>query len=222
MTIEDNEDDLFRIMKTTFEDIEQMEGSCPPDVKKVVFLDIGGVLKPEGRGESYALVEKGELNNLPNELYKRLKIDYSQYSLFQTASIYYDWDKGAVSLLKEVLIKTGARIVLSSDWRLTYPMGAMYDFFAIHGLQNFYIDNTMYINRDKERKYYELYWEEANGFLNLRVIEILEYIKRHRHITHYVAIDDINLTRGLEDHFVRTETILTPYHAEKAMEILSS
>jgi hypothetical protein len=197
------------------------EGFCPPQVKKVIFLDIGGVLKAESMRDSYERAKGGELNNLPNELYKINGIDYGKYSLFQVASIYYDWDKEAVSLLKDIMIKTGAKFVLSSDWRVTYGREAMYDFFAIHGLQDFYMDNTMFISRDMQQKYYQEYFSSTFGFLNLRAIEILEYVKKYPHITHYAVIDDINLANGLENHFVRTDSVLTPYHAAKVMEILT-
>jgi hypothetical protein len=116
--------------------------------KKVIFLDIDGVLQPFTQ---YRFEHIKEIPSLCQKLEAEChgKYPYSKWlgvpglSLYDIAAVYFDWSHEAVILLKDVLTQTGARIVLSSSWRECRTHLAMEALFAIHGLDGYLDDVTM-------------------------------------------------------------------------------
>jgi hypothetical protein len=101
----------------------------------------------------------------------------------------------------------------------------MYDLFRIHDLHKFYIDNTINILSDdkaKKRLIKKVIPHPGEDFYCVRVIEILEYVHKYPHITHFVAIDDMDLSVGLLPHFVHTNNNLTSENAKSAIKILKN
>ena len=198
--------------------------------RKIIFLDIDGVLQSfssQIRFEHchHLDVEKG---NMP-KIYKRLKydfdIDFSKYNQYDVAAVYFDWDKTSVSLLRLILKITGAQIVLSSDWRRE-GFDRMKDFFTIHGLEKFYIDNTkeheiidQKFHDDLETQIKKERGEKA--FYAYRSIEILDWLHRNPDVKKWVAIDDLTLY-GIESNFVHTTYRFTDEDAEKSYRILTN
>jgi hypothetical protein len=191
----------------------------PETVEKVVFLDIDGVLQPDN-ARIHVTDDKFKLKKFYSDLYKLFNVDYSIYSDMDVMTVYYLWDKDSIANLTKLLDLTGAKIVLSSSWRI-FPMSKMRDLFKIHGLDKYYVDNTM---REDFRYIEQLRADcvEYKNFYVDRVIEILEYLKKYPNIRNYVAIDDMNLIPGLENHFIRTNQVLTPKLTAQAIEILNS
>ena len=158
-------------------------------------------------------------------------------------AVYYDWNKKAVTLLKRVIDETGAVIVLSSDWRqMGYEqVSALLD---IHGFGKYLYDSTFF-SRNHSRvntpySDHEMYdmeniaqgvmsqicdvlrnEREGRGRVEARTAEILEYLDRHPEIDDFVAIDDIDLKEGLEDHFVKVYDSMSDEVAEKMISILN-
>lgn len=50
--------------------------------------------------------------------------------------------------------------------------------------------------------------------------EIREYLDRHQEITSFVALDDRNLTLGLDGHLIKTENCISEANVKQAIEIL--
>lgn len=158
-------------------------------------------------------------------------------------AVYYDWNKKAVALLKRVIDETGAVIVLSSDWRqMGYEqVSALLD---IHGLGKYLYDSTFFSSNHSHVIRPYSYGEmcdmdsiaqgvmreicavlrnerEGSGWVDIRTAEILEYLDRHPEIDNFVAIDDLNLTEGLADHFVKVYDSMSDEVAEKMISILN-
>lgn len=113
---------------------------------KIVFLDIDGVLQPYGSLKRFGCMH--EIDTLARRLtrehpaYDYLSIVGNGYcGDFDVAAVYYDWDILSVVRLRRLLQTTGARIVLTSDWR-EKGMEMMRALLAIHRLDEFLIDAT--------------------------------------------------------------------------------
>jgi hypothetical protein len=196
--------------------------------RKIIFLDIDGVLQPISSQKRFKHIhheeEKSDMPILYEGLENHLNIDYRKYNQYDVAAVFFDWDKESISLLKLTMSLTGALIVLSSDWRRD-GYDQIKDFLTIHRLEKYYIDNTK-INDFIDRAFIEetrAKHEEERGkdsYLDYRSIEILEWLSRNPDVKKWVAIDDMQLS-GLDDHFVGTHQRYTWEDAEKAIKILT-
>jgi hypothetical protein len=192
---------------------------CPPEVTKVVFLDFDGVFRFLGPQAWRDQVKEGTMERLYKEFMERYNVDYSVYDYYDVAIIHFEFDKQSTDLLHDILTKTGAKIVLSTDWRLYRSMETMYNLLMLRDLHKFYIDNTIDLNRENEQ-YYRTQLNISEEIYDSRTIEILEYLHRFSHITHYIAIDDIHLQGSVRDHLIHTTHRITPEHAAQALKIL--
>lgn len=218
---------------------------------KALFLDIDGVLQPHGQQDRFRHLE--EIPALCTRLNHELQngFDYEAYiansysHLCDIGAVYYDWNPGAVERLHRILDTTGARIVLSTDWR-EEGLERMRGLLAIHHLDGYLEDSTFYVpnptptidweEREKILKAWKpigdslleglrkLYPKTSDDwfapFVDWRTMEIREYLDRHPEITAYVAVDDRNLELGLDGHFVQTSNYLTEEHVQQCLEIL--
>ena len=186
------------------------------EYEKIVFLDIDGVLQGYSRQKRFDHIHTIPL--LQEELTEKYQVDYTKYDKYDVGAVYYDWDPHALSLLKKILEETGAMIVISSDWR-RLGLQQMIDFFRLYGLNEYIVDVTEDLTRDEldsfKHKYNGNIYEE-------RTFEILKYLEKNPHIQNYVAIDDLNLSRGPEGHFVQTAYLIEDDDCEKAIAILNN
>ena len=189
---------------------------------KVLFLDIDGVLQPDSArmgGERFNIDRKA----LVERLTKELETDYYQYNEYDVAAVYCDWDKEAIATLKHILDETGAKIVVSSDWRendarwvVTKMPNKMRDLLRIHGLDKYYIGDTPDFitvpDHDEKKKTY-----------SFRVVEINHYLEVNKdRIENYVALDDMDLVRGgYVGNFIHTESLITKEQGEECILMLN-
>lgn len=232
---------------------------------KVIFLDIDGVLQPGSYQDRFEHL--AEVSDLAKKLNVELNNGFDYYKLvggdkeydnkqqvnkYDIGAVYWDWHPEAVKLLHEVIDKTGAKIVLSTDWRGRgleemrglidikgfgkYLYGATY--FAAKSYSS--TDEKLFTDEEmskQEQEFREITGNIQNGlgkiyppievgfwerYVNYRTAEVREYLDRHPEITSYVAIDDMYIGVGLDDHFVWSDKgWIRQEHADKMIEILS-
>lgn len=187
---------------------------------KVVFLDIDGVLKPyyaKGRFE----VDREELQK---KLTKELGVDYMIYDRYTLASVVADWYKDAVERIRNILVETNAKIVVSSDWRSKELPYKMRDFLRIWNLHEYWYADNEYFNEESMKDAIEYVKKKDEGKdvqPNERAVEIMDFVFKHKEITNFVAIDDIDLSKYLGDHFVGTYNVIHTGQMKRAIEILN-
>jgi glycogen synthase len=102
-----------------------------------------------------------------------------------------NFDRKAIKVLNEVLIQTGAEIVVSSDWKLYATVEEMGEYYLSQGIIKQPIGFT---KRLHECEYPEDFqWIRQWDLEQTRSIEIKQWIKEHDNITHWVAVDDLNM-----------------------------
>lgn len=134
-----------------------------------------------------------------------------------------DFDDKAVKVLNEILEETGADIVVSSDWRLHANLEELGEYYESQGIIKKPIAVT--------DQFQDLFPKEWNAFrfrANLeleRSMEINHWLENHPEVTHWVAVDDLDMSiKFLGDRFAAeddsdkkpglTNFVLTPRSRE--------
>ena len=178
--------------------IEERQG-----VMKVIFLDIDGVLQPSTNQKRFDVDRKETAAMLAKQYCDDI---YTELDEYDVAAVYCDWDVKAVGLLKECMDKTGARIVLSSDWRETRSRRDMLALLRLHGLDGYYEDQLL---------------------RGMKKDVIKEYIAEHTDggaepiLESYVVIDDLNMTFDFGTQMVNTRYTFTGIDAEHVIDALN-
>jgi len=124
-----------------------------------------------------------------------------------------NFDEKAVKVLNEILEETDAEIVVSSDWKRwasVEEMGQYYESKGIIKKPIAFTDSILY--DDYEYFPWHRTWEPEQT----RSLEILQYLGQNPHITHWVAIDDLNMSlRDVDDKSWGLKNfVLTPVNNE--------
>ena len=155
---------------------------------KVIFLDIDGVLA------------------LDKQFFQNRNKFHFKNPIAKELNIPYPWDKSAVKVFNKILEATDATIVLSSDWRIHWNLediGKIFEFNGVMKKPEFY---TKLLKEFDESAAALFSWK---GWLErIRCLEIQKFLEEHPEVTHWVAIDDLNMSNeflrpGL-DNFVLT------------------
>ncbi len=137
-------------------------------MRKVIFLDIDGVLQPIRS----SLRQGEDLAQLKIDLAKKYDDDkYLEFNECDIGAVYYDWKKDSVHLLLKLIKETDAEIVLSSSWREYHNIENMRRLMRLWDLDVYLTDYT----------------PRANG----RDEEIQKYLSSNNDIEEYVVIDDL-------------------------------
>jgi len=139
-------------------------------MSKYIFLDIDGVL---------ATVKQYNLSVNSKSWLK----DYNVYP----------FDKGCVKVFNEILEKTNADYVISSDWRTEFSFEELCDIFTINGVIRPPVGVTRF------------HPTSMSDRMKNRSGEILLYVEDNL-IDHWVAIDDEDMYYWLGDHFFLCKT----------------
>ena len=102
-----------------------------------------------------------------------------------------DFDEKAVNVLNEILEETGAEIVVSSDWKRWATVEEMGEYYESKGIIKKPIAFTDSILYDD---YEDFPWHRKCELEQTRSLEIAQYLGLNTVITHWVAIDDLDMS----------------------------
>jgi hypothetical protein len=167
---------------------------------KVIFLDHDGVIcLPDQWGSRYKKERKYRKD-------KKLSHDEP----VSVDARFDNFDKKCVNILNEIIEETGCEIVVTSDWRVKATLEEMGIYYENQGIIKKPIDfthNMSYKEYEQSRvdntfKNYDYEYDEK------RANEIRKYLSEHPEITHWVAIDDLDMRYYSYDY---TGEIIIPW-----------
>ena len=155
---------------------------------KVIFLDHDGVicLSTEWGGRFKKQQKAGR------------KLSQSVMSLPVDAR-FDNFNKKAVAVLNEILQETGAEIVVSSDWKNWANVEEMGEYYEAKGILKKPIAFTPFLSECTIHNSKVFIWSKDWDLEQSRSIEIKQYLHDHPEITHWVAVDDLNMGRIVID-----------------------
>jgi hypothetical protein len=157
---------------------------------KVIFLDNDGVIcLANNWGSRYKKQHKWggrKLSMSSNEIPTQYRFD--------------NFDKGAIKILNEILEETGAEIIVSSDWRFHANLEELGEYYLSQGIIKKPIGVT-----DMFKDIFPKEWSGLRFRAELeleRSMEIQHWVDNHSEITHWVAVDDLDMSvQFLGDRF---------------------
>ena len=158
---------------------------------KVLFLDNDGVICLSnnwgGRSKKWAK-------------YRSANPDSSKERKDAPVSVRFDdFDKKAVKILNQIIEETGCEIVVSSDWKLHATLEELGDYYESQGIIKRPIALTTNLGQCTWYNDQVWIWSPRWDLEMTRVIEITQYLHDHPEVTHWVAVDDLNMGKNGED-----------------------
>lgn len=164
---------------------------------KVIFLDNDGVICLANNWGSRYKKQKGYFTkDNPRDTYWKDK------SL--PLSIRFDnFDRKAVKTLNQILKETGAKIVVSSDWRLHATLEELNEYYREQGIIDgpHYFTEVFHYTDWKEDDFIpaEFSFDRTFNREQERYFEIKRWLRDHPEVTHWVAIDDLHMGVHVEN-----------------------
>lgn len=147
---------------------------------KVLFLDNDGVIcLSHNWGSRYKKTKAYSNPNPDGEHTKPVEFRFDNF------------DTKAIGVLNNILTETGAEYVISSDWRYHATLEELQGYYLSKGVIKAPIDMTPH-TKDID----PTWWSRFNNYAHIeheRVIEIKYWLSQHPEVTHWVAVDDLNL-----------------------------
>ena len=167
---------------------------------KIIFLDNDGVICLSnnwgGRFKKFKEYQKGNPTiEFIND--KSIPVEYR----------FDNFDTKAIKVLNEILEITGAEIVVSSDWKKHATLEELGDYYESKGI----IKRPIAVTELFAAKATD--WDTSGfmpkGFPWLRYdqleqerhFEILHWLKEHPEVTHWVAVDDLNMGKEIHTRY---------------------
>jgi hypothetical protein len=161
---------------------------------KVIFLDNDGVICLSSNWGSRHKKQKKWDGKKLSMTSREIPVEYR----------FDNFDKKAIKILNEILEKTGAEIVVSSDWRLYATLDELGEYYLSHGIIKapIGITNKKLIDCDVPNNFV---WSRTWDLEQTRSLEIHQYLKDNPQITHWVAVDDLNMGKTGLDYSIEFE-----------------
>ena len=151
---------------------------------KVIFLDHDGVICLSnnwgGRSKKWAKYRSAYPNSSKEKKDAPVSVRFD------------DFDIKAIKVLNEIIEQTGCEIVVSSDWRLHATLEELGDYYISQGIIKRPVDATD-IFKDLFPKEWSAFRFRAELELE-RSMEIGHWLENHPEVTHWVAVDDLNMS----------------------------
>lgn len=149
---------------------------------KVIFLDNDGVICLQNNWGSRHKKQKEWGGRKLSMTSREMPVQYR----------FDNFDKKAIDVLNEILTESGAEIVVSSDWRYHATVEELGDYYESQGIIKRPIAVT-----DMFKDIYPSEWSGLRFRAELeleRSMEIDHWVSNHPEITHWVAIDDLDMS----------------------------
>lgn len=186
---------------------------------KIIFLDFDGVLNHE----NWYTRRMNEVNSE----------DFTSFYPF------YEFDPKSIDQLNRIIDATGAKVVVSSTWRIGYDVVTLQSFLDRVGFIGEIIDKTPSFhakgsnNEGQPIRYTiprgcEIEWwlEEIADFrrINWDRDEQLKYLEKSKVKNYIILDDDSDMLYSQREHFIKTSTMygLNDVVANKSIEILNT
>ena len=159
---------------------------------KVIFLDNDGVICLSNNWGTRHTKQKKWGNRKLSMTSREIPVEYR----------FDNFDKKAVKVLNQILETTGAEIVVSSDWRLHGTLEELGEYYTSQGIIKKPIGFTEIFHHknwlEEGRVPSDFDWNRTDGREQERHFEIKEWLKNHPDVTHWVAVDDLNMGIHME------------------------
>jgi len=148
---------------------------------KVIFLDNDGVIclaENWGSRRKKQIKEGRTMGTSANDLPVYVRFD--------------NFDPKAIKVFNKILEKTGAEYVVSSDWRFHATIEELGDYYLSQGVIKRPIDTTGMF-----KDLFPSEWAKLRFRADLeleRFMEIQHWLESHPEITHWVAVDDLDMS----------------------------
>ena len=145
---------------------------------KVIFLDFDGVMCLHDQWGGREKKEMKFLKEFPDTTYEKIpawiKLD--------------NFDFKATKVLNSILLHYDVEIVVSSDWKLFATLEQLQEMFDKYGVIKSPIDVTPSLVKYESKSQFT-----KSELENWRVKEIKSWLDKHPEVTHWVAVDDMDL-----------------------------
>jgi hypothetical protein len=155
---------------------------------KVLFLDHDGVICLSTEWGGRFKKEK----KFRDETCVQRKLSSPHYGL-PVDCRFDNFNKKAINVLNSILEETGAEIVVSSDWKRWANVEEMGEYYLSQGIIKKPIDFTPSLSQCTNYDNDTFPWSRQWDLEQTRSIEIKQYLQDHPEITHWVAVDDLNM-----------------------------
>jgi hypothetical protein len=155
---------------------------------KVLFLDHDGVICLSTEWGGRFKKEK----KFRDETGVQRKLSSPHYGL-PVDCRFDNFNKKAINVLNSILEETGAEIVVSSDWKRWANVEEMGEYYLSQGIIKKPIDFTPSLSQCTNYDNDTFPWSRQWDLEQTRSIEIKQYLQDHPEITHWVAVDDLNM-----------------------------